>query len=408
MVSLSFKRLFSNLHYLKLSDFVSIFKFILVYPIAIIYRIYLKWQEREPWLICESPDTARDNGYHFYAYLKKEHPEIESYYAIKNNSPDRKKLERLGGIINYGSIGHWIYYLSAKENISTQKGGNPSPAIFYLLHIYGLIRNNRTFLQHGITKDNLKWLYFNETKFKLFICGANDEYLYIKQKFGYPSSNVINTGFARFDMLHDISINKRQVLIMPTWRNWLGRDTNFLDKNKDDFINSKFYQDWMSLLNNKKFNEYILDNNLQVCFYLHFNMQKYADFFMIKNNNIKILKKEDVDIQTLLKESAILITDYSSVFFDFAYMQKPIIYYQFDQEEYRKKQYQQGYFSYSNNGFGPICKSNKSTVNNLIKSQQNNFAMTKPYIERVDKFFGKIDKNNSERIFKAIKNYEMQ
>lgn len=42
------------------------------------------------------------------------------------------------------------------------------------------------------------------------------------------------------------------------------------------------------------------------------------------------------DVQQLLKESLLLITDYSSVFFDMMYMNKPVIFYQFDENQYRK------------------------------------------------------------------------
>ena len=43
-----------------------------------------------------------------------------------------------------------------------------------------------------------------------------------------------------------------------------------------------------------------------------------------------------------------MITDYSSVFFDFSYMRKPVIFYQFDEKKFRKAQYAEGYFSYKN------------------------------------------------------------
>ena len=45
------------------------------------------------------------------------------------------------------------------------------------------------------------------------------------------------------------------------------------------------------------------------------------------------------DYQKILIKSSLLITDYSSVFFDFSYMKKPIIYTQFDYELHRKVHY---------------------------------------------------------------------
>ena len=58
------------------------------------------------------------------------------------------------------------------------------------------------------------------------------------------------------------------------------------------------------------------------------------------------------DVQQLLKESLLLITDYSSVFFDMMYMNKPVNFYQFDEKQYRKSHYKEGYLNYQN--VGPV------------------------------------------------------
>ncbi|WP_257940879.1 DegT/DnrJ/EryC1/StrS family aminotransferase [Bacteroides muris (ex Fokt et al. 2023)] len=76
---------------------------------------------------------------------------------------------------------------------------------------------------------------------------------------------------------------------------------------------------------------------------------------------------EKYDIQELLKSSAIMITDYSSVFFDMIYMKKPIIFYQFDEEKYRKYQYGEGYFDYHHNAFGNTCSSSDLVIKELEK-----------------------------------------
>ena len=52
---------------------------------------------------------------------------------------------------------------------------------------------------------------------------------------------------------------------------------------------------------------------------------------------------DNYDVQQLLIDSRLLITDYSSVAFDFAYMKKKTIYCQFDLEKYRSEQYGIGF-----------------------------------------------------------------
>ena len=60
-----------------------------------------------------------------------------------------------------------------------------------------IIKSKSIFLQHGITLSNAKWLYYKNTKKRLFICGAKPEYEYIKKQFGYPEENLKYLGFAR-------------------------------------------------------------------------------------------------------------------------------------------------------------------------------------------------------------------
>lgn len=394
------KKFIDSIKYLKLSDIVAPFEFLITYIISIVIKLKNKVNKRRVWLICENGTSARDNGYHFFKYMCENHKEIECYYVIDTKSKDYEKIKKYNNIISYKSLKHWIYYLSAEYNISNHKNGNPNPPLFYVLHVSLGLFNNRVFLQHGITKDDAKWLYYNVTKFRYFVCGAKREYEFIKKTFGYPSENVIYTGFPRFDNLDNKSVNEKQILIMPTWRNWLGRETNSLGK-QQDFTTTDFYKNWNELLSNERFRKYINENEYNVKFYPHINMQKYINCFRNDFNKLEILSSDDIDIQDLLKESAILITDYSSVYMDFAYMRKPVLYYQFDYKEYREKQYQDGYFDYIKDGFGPVAYNVDKLIDLLVDILEN--GLNQEYYNRMNSFFEIKDESNSERIYKILK-----
>lgn len=394
-------KIIDNIKYIKLKDIFAIFIFIFVFPISMIYKLYIKCTNKDIWLICEDKEEARDNGYHLFKYIRNNHPEIHAYYAINKKSCDFNKVKKYNNIIQYGSLKHWIFYIVADKNISSQKAGNPNAPLFYFLHIYGIIKNKRIFLQHGITKDNAEWLYYKNTKFRIFVCGAKPEYEYIKKKFGYPEENVKYLGFTRFDELHNINVNKKQILLMPTWRSWLGRETNALNE-KENFEDTLYFKTYNSLINNKELIQYLEENDVNLYFYPHRNMQKFINSFTSKSKNIKILTKGDIDIQKLLKESALMITDYSSVYFDFAYMKKPVIYYQFDYDEYRKKQYQEGYFDYEKDGFGPVEYNEKDVVKQIKKYIDCEYNLGE-YIYKTETFFELYDAKNCERTFEEIK-----
>lgn len=397
------KKIINNLKYITLKDILSFFVLVFVCPFAFFFRIYNKFRKRKIFLICELPDSARDNGYHLFKYIRQEHPEEKFYYAINKKCNDYKKIKAFDEyIIEYGSFKHWVYYLAADVNISTQKAGNPNPPIFYFLQVFGFLRNKRVFLQHGITINDSKWMYYNETKFRLLICGAKKEYEYIKEKFGYPVENLVYTGFARFDNLIDKE-NGKSILLMPTWRNWLGREVNFLSK-KEDFKQSTYYQKYMSLINNKILINALEEKGITLFFYPHINMQKYLSEFKVNNNSVKVISKDDFDIQELFQISSLMITDYSSVSMDFAYMGKPEIYYQFDKDEYREKQLQKGYFDYEQDGFGDVVEEEEELVNKIIYYINNNFENEDKYRTRSNEFFEIKDKKNCERNYKAIIN----
>lgn len=396
------KKILKNIKYIKLKDILAPFIFILILPASIFFRIINKIKKRELWLICENGKTARDNGYYFYKYIKEKYPNEYCFYVIDKNCNDYNKVKKYGNIIQFKSIKHWIYYLSAKLNISSQKDGNPNKPFFYIIHVIMGLYKNRIFLQHGITKDMSEWLLYKNTKFRYFICGAKKEYEYIKKMYGYPEKAVQYIGFTRFDNLHDNKINKKQILIMPTWRNYLGRETNNL-ASKIKFKETQYYKNWNSLINNKKLINYIEKENINILFYPHINMQKFLEDFKTTSSNIKLINI-NTDIQQVLKESALMITDYSSVFMDFAYMRKPVIYFQFDQKEYREKQYTEGYFKYERDGFGQVLKYENDVVTQIIKYTNNNFEPEEKYKNKMEEFFEKYDQKNCERQYQLLKN----
>ena len=96
-----------------------------------------------------------------------------------------------------------------------------------------------------------------------------------------------------------------------------------------------------------------------------------------------------------------MITDYSSVFFDFLYMKKPVLFYQFDEEMFRKYQYEEGYFSYKNNGMTEWANNLDDLLHNLELTLKNNDNMISE--EAYSKYFKYSDTNNSERTYEAIK-----
>lgn len=382
------------------NEMLDIWKLLISMICTPIYRI----KHRDLWIVCEDKMEARDNGYWFFKYVNEKHPEQECVYAISSKSVDFKKISKIGKTVEYGSLMHWIMYLASTKKISSQKAGNPNAAIFYFLEVYGLLKDTRIFLQHGVIKDDLKWLYYDVTKMKRFICGAFPEYEFIRDTFGYPKGYVKYTGLARYDGLHDQQ-PERLILIMPTWREWIADEDYRLLKYEGttEISKTNYFVKWNDFLRNPKLKEISSQYNVKFAFFPHRNMQKYMEYFPSGDEYISVLSAKDIDIQELLKKASLLITDYSSVFFDFFYMKKPVIFYQFDYAMFRARQYGEGYFDYQNNSFSCSLENVDDVISRMVEVINSGFAVDENFKKAHRVFFPKYDANNCKRTYEIVK-----
>jgi CDP-glycerol glycerophosphotransferase (TagB/SpsB family) len=183
---------------------------------------------------------------------------------------------------------------------------------------------------------------------------------------------------------------------MPTWRLYL------YDKTENEIEKSEYVQSWSHLLNNPKLVEILEKNNVNLVFYPHHNMQKNVKMFNSVSSRIIIGNLDNYDVQTLLKESALLITDYSSVNFDFAYMNKPVIYYQFDEEKVFSMHHPRGYFDFQKMGFGEKVQTEEAVINLIDEYISGEFRIKPEYEKRAREFFALHDDRNCERIYQEI------
>lgn len=350
------------------------------------------------WLVCERGTDARDNGYVFLKYLREYHPEIPCVYAITKSSADYNKVACLGNVVRYGSLKHLYYVNNATHIISTHTSGFLWQSNLVNVQILRrFYRHNAytVFLQHGIIKDWIVGLTYPVYRCDLFICGSKKEYEVIKSTYGHPDGVVQYTGLCRFDNLHDF-ITKKQILIMPTWRMYLNHS------DEDCFVKSDYYLNFSAILSNQRVIELLELYDYELVFYPHYEMQKYIHLFQSCHERVKIAKFSCYDVQTLLKDSALLITDYSSVAFDFAYMKKPLIYFQFDKDKFFSNHYQIGYFNYETMGFGKTVQSIDDLIEEIKSNLDAKCQIKEPYISRINEHYELHDAKNCERVFNCI------
>ena len=374
----------------KLKYFCFLVLYFFLYPIC-----KLLYGRKRNWVICERKDEAQDNGYVFFKYLIAKHPEIKPIYLIDKKCDQFKNVSALGKVVQFGTLKHLMVVIGCPVKISSQLFGY---APWVQLKTY--YRRNKThdvhvFLQHGITKNMHEGLFSESCRsLKVFLCGAKPEYDYIFKDFHYENDVPQYTGFPRYDLLNNFA-EKNQIIIMPTWR------ANLDNLSDESFKQTMFFNCWSKLINDDILNGICLKNNLIIKFYMHHSFKQYLHLFK-GGKAVKIIGFGEENVQELLKESKLLITDFSSVYFDFAYMNKPTIYFQFDEKEYYSKHYLKGYFDYRRDGFGGVCINKDEVIDEFTKIVSDDFSVEHLYSSRADRFFVRRDCNNCERVFNAI------
>ena len=370
-----------------------------------------KYNKNETWIINDKQNIAGDSGEYFFRYLKKVNPKgIEYYFVIKKDCSDYERLKSFGNILEFGSKNYSIIFLTADKIISSvSESWVDNPFGNEQKYVRDLFHFDYIFIQHGIIKDDLsEELNRINKNFNYIITSSNKEYESIlDEKYGYNKSNILLTGLPIYDNLHNLekSFHKEKIIIIiPTWRKYIQGTFNFYTCENiysNSFILTDYYNFYNNLINNEQLIKSMKKLNYRGIFCLHPYFSKQSKDFK-QNNIFSVL--EFCDYQKLILKASLLITDYSSSFFDFAYLKKPIIYSQFDYEEYRTNHYQRGYFDYIIHGFGPVCFNLDCVITKIISKLENNCILEKKYLDRIKEFFKYMDGKNCERLYLNLLN----
>ena len=229
-----------------------------------------------------------------------------------------------------------------------------------------------------------------------FICTASQE---VSRSFesAFPHREIKITGYPRNDIFFDKQLafnNYKKILdlgsynkviaYVPTWRDVEGGPRPF----SEEFL--------------VKLNDFLIENNYIFLLKKHVLAKDIPTLTHV--TNIKNVSEEVTDIQELLIYTDVLITDYSSVFFDFVLTNKPIIFYPYDYEFYIK--HCRGmYYSYFNELLGPFAGNGEELLK-VVENVDEWFNVSE-YKEKYKVFKNRFnlcqDKNSSERLYSEIK-----
>jgi CDP-glycerol glycerophosphotransferase (TagB/SpsB family) len=346
-------------------------------------------------------NNGNDNAEFLFDYLnvnRKGNHLFNSFFLV-----DKEKYEDYKDTVRFFSKKEKLLFLICDIKISSHAAHYTSFLFENKIDLYRDLISEQKFvyLQHGIIKDEMSdWLNrFRRNIYSIIVSSEYERALLLNKRYLYNTESIWLTGMPRYDMLKPYSNNKR-ILVAFTWRKYLMSEDFDRVGNRiinNDFKKSKYYKKLIELLYSSKTNELMNKYKYQILFKLH-PMFKSIQSFFSETDIIKIdFSDEYIDS---INNSDLLITDYSSISFDFAYVYKPVLYYQFDYEEFYsgKHTYRQGAYDYESMGFGKVVSSFEKLLSELEVLLENSAKMEKKYIDRVNSFFRYNDCNNCKRI----------
>lgn len=210
-------------------------------------------------------------------------------------------------------------------------------------------------------------------------------------EFGYPRNDILYQKnspehIKKLKRKMNIPINKKVILYAPTWR-----DDDYFSRGKYNFeleldlerMKEKLGEDYIILLRM----HYFIANEIDISAYegFAFNVSSYDD------------------IAELYLVSDLLITDYSSVFFDYSNLKRPILFYTYDLEKYRDEL--RGFYLDINEDLpGPLLRTTEDVIHAVINLDEISIEYAKKY-ERFYQTFCKWDDGNAtEKTVSAVFN----
>lgn len=352
-------------------------------------------------------DIFWESPKYFYLYVsnEKKDSDIRPVWISKS----REMVEKLQ------ESGYETYYYRSLKGVWTCLRGGYS---FYSHNIedinYGFANGSRKVdFFHGAPLKRFGWDNTNEIGGNGIVTVLKVVYqvLYFGYDIGISSSmylentlksattitfgRIESTGFPRNDILYQ-EINdwgfgadteavermqtsdKKMIMYLPTWRSY------------DEYS----FQEIMHL---EEMNEWADENDSIVVFKLH--PSSNIDDETIENYDNLWLMQQSVDLQPLLKETDILISDYSSVHNDFLLLDRPIVFYPFDLERYQE--YRGFVRDYDFFTPGPKAYNFDELLDRLDEViEDDNYQEEREEIR--NKLFDNQDGNSSERVWNIV------
>ena len=242
---------------------------------------------------------------------------------------------------------------------------------------------------------------------RLYFCASQYEIENLsKPIYDYVGYDALKlTGVPRYDGL--VNDDKKQIMISPTWRMQAAVPVRTSEGEQRDynpmFKESSYFRVFNSLINDPRLIEAAQKYGYKIKYVLHPIVSAQVGDFD-KNEYVDIIPAVgDMSYEKMFCESSLMVTDFSGIQFDFAYMRKPLVYLH---HKDIPQHYEEGTFFYDTMGFGEICHDNEELIDLLCDYMEHGCKMKEEYKKRADDFFYYSDHENCKRIYDTMVEYQ--
>ena len=365
---------------------------------------------RNIWLFADKIYKAGDNAEWLYRYAITQDDGAHKYYALRDDVPDARRFKKEGiPYLKYKTIRQRLLFLHATIVVFTH---NNAPGYYRFggvneVYFRGLYNYDIMYVQHGLTVQDTAWLFKKSVDdfTRFFVASKFETDNLLRPAYGYKSTEIVKAGAARYDGL--VNDDKKNILITPTWRTYLappGKDYGESRDANNRFKDSDFYKIYNSLITNKKLLSTAKRLGYNITYLIHPVMSSQIDDFDHNNKLVKIVAaRDDYDYNKGMSEASLMVTDYSGVQFDFAYMYKPVVYFHPPQ---LPPSYDEATYKYNKHALGDIATDVDALVSLICTYMESTCKLKPKYKKRIDNFFYHHDRNNSKRTYEEIMKWQ--
>ncbi|MGM9912079.1 CDP-glycerol:glycerophosphate glycerophosphotransferase [Floccifex sp.] len=367
------------------------------------YHVYLKKPILKNVVLFETFNAKNysDSPKYIYEYLASHYgDQYEFVWALNNGA----KPKYGGKVVKRFSF-EYAYYLARAQYLVF----NVRPPLWYRK------REGQTFLEtwHGTPLKRLvfdqeevtaaspkyKQQFYKQRKDWDYLISANDFSTETFARCFMYEGEILDIGYPRNDILYapnkeelaveikkklNIPLDKKVILYAPTWR-----DDEYYGKGQYKFE----LQLDCKMLKEKIGNEYVL------LLRTHQYISDRLDTTGLEGFAINVSQYDDISELYLISD--ICITDYSSVFFDFANLKRPILFYTYDIEKY-KNQLRGFYIDMTSEVPGPLLYTNEEVLYAIEHIDEVEQQYSERYQQFYDRFCHLDDGNASKRCVERV------